>query len=205
MVVGATVFVAEGAGVLATGRVAVGGAEVGPSVGVFVGGLGVFVGRGVVSAVAVVVAVLDGAGGGLKTGGGGGSPSLGGSIDAKVPIGVGVGSKEASVGVGDWIARGVLTTRGVEVGSSSGVSITSATSCSESSEVGATVSSVRGVLVGSRSASVPTTVGAEIVGRSGGWGLLSSFWAGNTMYARTTVTPPAMISAAIIGAYRVKR
>jgi hypothetical protein len=177
VLVGATVFVGGGTGVLAAWwvGVVVAGFDVGAAVGVLVGDRGVIAGCGVLSAVAVCVAVLDGAGGGLKTGGGGGSPSLGGSTDTKVPIGVCVGSNDASVGVGEWIARGVFIARAVAVGPLSGVSTTWATSFSESTGVLATVLTARGVLVGSPSAGVLTTVGAEIVGRSGGRGLLSSW------------------------------
>ena len=78
---------------------------------------------------AVVVAVWVEVGGGLYGGGGGGSsPALGGRVEMNVPIGVGVGAKDSSVGVGDWTVRGVLITLGVEVGSFSGVSMSWATS-----------------------------------------------------------------------------
>ena len=181
MLVGADVFVGDGTGVLATWWVGVdvAGFDVGAAVGVLVAGRGVTVGCAVLSGVTVVVGVFDGAGGGLKTGGGGGSPSLGGSTDTNVPIGVGVGANDASVGVGERIVRGVLMTLAVAVGPS-GVSITSATSFSESTGVLATVLTARGVLVASTSASVLTTVGAEIVGRAGGRGLSSWLCAGIT-------------------------
>jgi hypothetical protein len=180
VLVSVSVFVGDGAGVFPTCWVGVNvaGTEVGAAVGVLVGGRGVPVGFGVLPAVAVFVGVLDGAGGGLKTGGGGGSPSLGGTTDTNVPIGVGVGANDASVGVGERMALGVLMARAVGVGSS-GVSMFSATSrTSVGSDVGSAGS---GVNVGS-AGSVFTTVGAAIVGRSGGRGLSSSWLcAGSTI------------------------
>jgi hypothetical protein len=169
--VGTTVFVGDGTGVFpdCLVGVAVGGFGVGTAVGVLVGGRGVTPGCGVLLGVAVFVGVLEGAGGGLTTGGGG-SPPLGGSTATNVPIGVGVGANDASVGVGERIARGVLITRAVAVGPS-GVSMSSATS---RTSVGSEVASAgSGVDVGS-AGSVLTTVGAEIVGRFGGLGLSSS-------------------------------
>jgi hypothetical protein len=170
--VGANVFVGDGTGVFpgCLVAVAVAGFGVGMVVGVLVGGRGVTPGCGVLLGVAVFVGVLDGASGGLTTGGGGGSPPIGGSTDTNVPIGVGVGANDASVGVGERIARGVLITRAVAVGPS-GVSMSSATS---RTSVGSEVGSARsGVDVGS-AGSVLTTVGAEIVGRFGGLGMSSS-------------------------------
>jgi len=95
-------------------------------------GCGVLVGRTVADVVGDGVGDCDfvGAGGGLLTGGGFGSPSLGGIMDVNVPIGVGVGANWLGVGVGGSspFDVGGLITRGVGVGPSFGVSMTSATS-----------------------------------------------------------------------------